>query len=275
MSGGGWNPTQIRRVIRVHSTSTSPALVETDQGLAFAKARGNAEGTHTLACDWIGCQLAALLGLFVPEVAIVDLGASVCWRMLVASGEGEKVLPGPAFLSRMVDDVFAWDGSVELLQEADNLSHVAGLIAIDTWLRNNDRCSPDRTKQNLGNVVFCPGEGSKSRILTIDFSHCISQGHSPSKSALGIEATRDERVYGCFPAFRQVVDEEQLGRFAREMRRIKKREITNVLKQVPRAWKIPAKAHEMLPRFLSGRQDHVSATLVDLVMKTKWELTND
>ena len=50
-----WQPTTVRRIIRVLDTSTRPIECELDDGVhAFIKALGNPEGPSALACEWTG-----------------------------------------------------------------------------------------------------------------------------------------------------------------------------------------------------------------------------
>lgn len=60
-----WSPSVLVRVLASVPSSTRPFPVETEQGNAFLKVRGNPEGPHTLASEWVAVRLARLLGLCV------------------------------------------------------------------------------------------------------------------------------------------------------------------------------------------------------------------
>jgi hypothetical protein len=59
------------------SSSTEVVHVATDAGNGFLKGMGNRQGDESLACELVGSELAALVGLSVPP-----LPSSICriWR---------------------------------------------------------------------------------------------------------------------------------------------------------------------------------------------------
>jgi hypothetical protein len=67
-----WQPRIIRRFIKNFATATEVVLVETDQGRGYLKALGNKSGPHALACEWVGTNLAKLLGLQTFDFSIIE-----------------------------------------------------------------------------------------------------------------------------------------------------------------------------------------------------------
>jgi len=92
-----------------------------------------------LAADWIGSLLAQRLGLRCPAVAVAQVSA----RALSTAPPTVQAWaqPGPAFASRLVEDVLAGLTDADLLvAPADDLGM---MYALDAWLEVLDRRKPD------------------------------------------------------------------------------------------------------------------------------------
>lgn len=270
-----WPPKRIDRVVKVISTSTSPAYVKTDCGYAYAKAMGNREGNHVLACEWVGTRLAQRLGLPILDAAFVPLDEACCWPLREDDPKAGRMEPGPAFLTRAVDAT-TWDGGAELLRATCNPDDLAGLVTVDTWLRNDDRCSPDEGKQNVRNVLLVeeaapPG---KFRVVAMDFTHALTGGHPFSRTAMSIDRIRDERVYGCFPAFRPYVRKTALQPFADRLGGIRSSDVSPVVDSIPSAWGPSPELRARLVRFVVDRAAFVAETIVRRV-EENWQLASE
>lgn len=267
-----WNPTVIERVVQVFGTSTVPAYVKTDAGYGYAKALGNPEGPIVLTCDWLGVSLAALLGIPAVEPAIVRLHEALCWSLDPDDPKSDRVLPGPAFVTREVKAT-VWDGSSEMLNAVANSEMLTGLLVLDTWLRNADRYSPDGRRENVNNVLLAE-EGApkgKYRVVAMDFSHAVTGGYSLSSKHVGIDAVRDERIYGCFPAFRPYLQLRHAEEFTARMREVRQDQVRQIVSQAPPAWGVPEEFRARLVSFVVQRADYLADKLA-VRLKDEWNL---
>ena len=105
-----WEPTKITRVVDFLSTSTKPIMVETDDGLALVKYIGNPQGVHTLVAEYVAASLARLVGLPIPDFAIVYCPEIEIERY------GIVTVAGPAFASRWVSEAASFSPSSSLLE---------------------------------------------------------------------------------------------------------------------------------------------------------------
>lgn len=149
--GQKWQPKIIRRFIKSFATSTEVVLVETDQGRGYLKTLGNKTGPHALACEWVGTNLATLLGLPTLDFAIIEIGEDD--EIPLASGN--LALPGPAFITR-TEKGFSWGGKANELKRIANPKDIGRLVLFDTWLLNCDRYHPNLAvrKPNRDNVFL-------------------------------------------------------------------------------------------------------------------------
>lgn len=70
--GRKWQPTCIERVIESFPTSTMVCKVATDKGNCFLKGMGNPSGNDALISELVCGELAAWIGLRIPDFAIID-----------------------------------------------------------------------------------------------------------------------------------------------------------------------------------------------------------
>ena len=131
-----------RRVLSADRRGSSwPVLVETDEGLRFAKLRGAGQGTGPLAAEIIVAGLAESIGLSVPERSLVRIPAAI--ESMDRDGELAELLAA----SEGVNLGFAYlDGARPLTErEISQISDddAAAILWLD-WLVMN----PDRTARN-------------------------------------------------------------------------------------------------------------------------------
>lgn len=268
-----WQPTTVRRVIRVLETSTRPIECELDdRSHAFIKVMGNPEGPSALACEWIGTGAARLLGLPVFDIAIPDYPKELC----VPLEHGLIPHPGPCFATRFAEGS-SWDGRGAMLDALDHPEHIAGLVVLDTWLRNPDRYSVrgGKPRQNLRNV-FLREDGvprGSFRLLAIDHTHVIRRDSELTKQCLSIDREREGVVYGLFPEFSNRIDLEDLELFVERLSRLARtNDIDDLVSRTPKQWLPEGQVRQDLPGFLKRRATHV-ATHVEtwLATECKWD----
>jgi len=249
----------VKRVIRVLGTSTRPIEVETDDAaLSFVKVLGNPEGPSALACEFIGTELARALGIPTFEVALPLYPDDLC----VPLEHGLLPEPGPCFATKAVNGI-SWDGTSESLDALENPEHLAGLVALDVWLRNPDRyfVRAGRTRRNLRNV-FLAEEGvprGSFRLTAIDHTHCIRQDGELTPQSLTIERERDDQMYGLFPAFIERIEREDLAPYIERLRALAcTNDIDAIVNRTPRSWLPAGQVRQDLPAFLKRRALHVA-----------------
>lgn len=274
-----WQPTTVRRVIRVLETSTRPIECELDDGThAFIKVMGNPEGPSALACEWIGTGAARLLGLPVFDVAIPDYPEQLCVQL----DHGLLPLPGPCFATRFAEGS-SWDGRGAMLDALERPEHIPGLVVVDTWLRNPDRylVRAGRTRRNLRNV-FLREDGvprGSFRLLAIDHTHVIRQDGDLTSHSVTIDREREAVIYGLFPEFANRIDREDLEPFTRRLGRLAQaHDIDELVRSTPKQWLPHGQVRQDLPGFLKRRAHHVAAHIDGwLAAECKWDqaLTSD
>jgi hypothetical protein len=242
---GDWCPTRITKVLQEVETSTRPLLVETDTGEAFAKLPVNPMGPHALVCDLIGTQLARWLELPTFDVAIVEADA-------FELPNGSRRPGGLVLLSRKVKGQ-PWGGDEEQLQALANPRDLAGLVLLDTWLRNPDRHTDSRC--NLNNVFFDHHPpGDQLRLVAMDYTQgllCNDTSLTPASFTPGL--VQDEHRYGMFPQFHAFVAGEHLNLFRNKLRGLTRNKVAELLSCVPARWDFREDIRDLTIRFLVDR----------------------
>jgi hypothetical protein len=249
-SDGPWVPSEVTRVIDKRDTSTSPLLVMTDVGKAFVKTLGNPEGPDALVSEWIGTKLAAWLGLPTFDVAIVDYPEKLAFDLT----KGCETVAGPAFAARFVHGR-AWDGTEDDLDCIANGEAISGLVVFDMWTRNYDRyAEPNRCM--LRNVFLSEEDARKGRyrLLAMDHTECFRTGRPFSdRSLFAIDAVRDLRTYGLFPAFRTRIARKDVRRWIDRLARFNEQDFDDAAKGIPSAWALRRETREALKTFCVDR----------------------
>jgi hypothetical protein len=178
-----WQPKRILRFIEFLPTSTSVVRVETDAGEAFLKVLGNPEGPHVLACEWVGTQLAAWLGLDTLEFAQMQIRPQDELPLI----NGRTALPGMAFATRLCEGM-SWPGDSDTLRHLSNPEDISRLVVLDLWIRNCDRYRRMPLRENRDNVFLAKeriDNRLRLRLKAIDHTHAFTCGSTLS-GALGM-----------------------------------------------------------------------------------------
>ncbi len=256
-----WQPSIIRRFIEGIGTSTRVMRVETDAGEGFLKALGNPEGPHALASEWVGTNLAVLLGLPTFQHAIIDVTKD---DDLPFHGGG-KAYPGPAFVSRAERGV-PWGGDEKTLRRIVNADAIAGLVVLDTWLRNRDRHSVGtggQTRTNYDNVWLSREamSGKKLLLKATDHTHCFASGGQFTTRLAHLDCIEDEAIYGLFPPFRTFMNEHALQAACNRLSGIGRADIEPIVRAVPQAWGIPDDVRAAWIELIERRAQFVARTV--------------
>lgn len=266
--GNGWRPTRFTRFIRGFGTAAETALVDTDVGEGYIKALGNREGPHVLACELVGSMLADWLGLTTLDFSLLEVTDSdeILFR------KGGRALPGPAFISRAEPTGYTWGGLAQELKRIANKPEISGLVVVDTWLLNCDRHSPDGRRRNLDNVFLVQQPGSGDAILkAIDFTHAFTCGEEISRRIGFIEKIKDNRIYGRFPEFRNLLDREEVKRLAARLAQFSRKTAEEIIAVVPKQWEIDRQGRSAWATMITERA-HFVAENIEQILWPQMEL---
>jgi hypothetical protein len=166
--------------------------------------------------------------------------------------------PGPAFVSRAEDGHPM--GGEKSLRQIENVEDIARVIVLDTWVRNCDRFAPGMgrdgaSRMNADNLFLSAdgASGEKLILKVIDHGHVFTCGRPLTPKLANIEMIKEERLYGCFPFFRNLVTVEQICQCAAELRQERLNLCSGVLDDLPAAWEVSSEARQAIDRFLLER----------------------
>jgi hypothetical protein len=258
-------PTRIERLGRTLETSTGPSYAVTDVGAAYIKAMGNPEGTQALMCEWLGTRAAEWLGLATFGVAwfVVPEG-------LLGYHDGSRSLGGPAFAAR-AEAGEAWNGEREELEKLINPEHMAGVVVLDTWLRNCDRYRPPPGERRNERNVFLSEVGmpkGKFRVMAVDHTHILTCGQELTAKVGRIDTIREDKVYGLFPEASPWVTPTNLMPFVQRLRGFAPGIAQSWFEEMPRQWRPAAQIEEAVVGYFVGRARYVADNLLSMVEKT-------
>jgi len=245
-----WQPTEIQYYIKTIRTSTDTTIVETDVGRGYLKAMGNRSGEHVLACELVGTKLAKWFGLPTLDFSVLR----VTCEDDIPFDHQRKAAPGPAFITRH-EAGNPWGGSQRELRKLANPGAVTRLVVFDTWVRNCDRYSDNGKRVNFDNV-FLSSEGTPDAKLTlkaIDHGHCFTCGRNLSRKLASIECIKDDRLYGCFPAFRNFLSHQEAKLAAVQLGQISQTVAQDIVEAIPSEWDVNDSAREALVTFILQR----------------------
>jgi len=250
--GRNWRPASVKRVIETFETSTRVAQVATDAGNGFLKGIGNPAGPMSLVAELVAGELAAWIGLIIPDFSIIHVTG-----IDIPFGNGAHVQHGPAFISREIDG-FGGNGGPDFIRKISNPSDIAKLVVFDTWIRNADRCHPDPENYppNYDNLFFTPN-GQKYELVALDHS----QGFIES----GIEAAlsdpyvlEDDQVYGFFPEFAALIDYTSVTAAVARLRQIDTAQVQEIVDSIPPQWGISSGTRVVLRNVICERANRVA-----------------
>lgn len=234
---GRWHPQYIvRQVGEPRQSSTEIVIVETDLGQqGFLKAIGNPAGTHCLASELVGTQLAEWLGLATLDYGLIQVDESLDSIRLYSGG---KARTGPAFISRS-EPGDTWDGSKSQLRKLVNPDEISRLVVFDTWVMNRDRKSKRMAVWDNVFLSTRTADKGKLRLIAIDHTHCFAAADSkPELDLRQIEVPGDLSVYGLFPEFRGFLDRAVIRQAARRLGTLERATVEAILGSIPEAWRV-------------------------------------
>lgn len=160
----------MKRIVEVLDRSiqgvTQPFLCRGDDG-ALYYVKGNFAGHRAKCCEWIAGRLGALLGLPLPQFAIVEVP-----RVLIQGSDREDIHDlgsGPAFASQRVEgaDELRYGFADEWEDYFRQLG--ATVLLFDWWI-----CNPDRTLGETGGNPNLLWTAADSGLHVIDHNLAFS-----------------------------------------------------------------------------------------------------
>ena len=268
LSRSRWNPTDIRRFIKLTPSSTNAMRVATDQGDGFVKAMGNPEGPHALASELVGTQLADWFGLPTFDYSIITIDAD---QIELRFANRELAQSGPAFITRAVHGI-EWGGQRRELKKLANPHDLSRLVVFDTWILNRDRCAPDGIRSANFSNVFLSQEAPEKKfmLMAMDHTHCFGIKGEITRRVADIENRDTLGVFGLFPEFREFLDKDMVEKAASELGQMTRKITQEIVASVPADWEVSSTASRKLVDLIVGRATFVS----EHIMKMIWPQQN-
>lgn len=228
-------------------------IMRANNGAYFAvKFQGNPQHTRVLANEYLACRLAQLIGLRVPEPAILEVDATTIREHNIAFALAERrvpVKPGLQFGSSLIryEQTYDWLPR-SLLGRVVNLREFLGVLAFDKWT-----CNADGRQ-----AVFHREHQERGYTATfIDFGYAFNAGEwtFPDSPLRGTYAVND-----VYKGARSLEDfEPWLQRIAR----ISARESEQIAAAIPTEWYGQVEDLERLLEELLRRREIVPRLIDD------------
>src|SRR5947208_3296346 len=132
----------ITHIRRLRGGSQAQLMVADDGHEYVIKFQGNPQTTRVLANEYLAGRLARMIGLNVPEPAVIHVDAETIRRYDISFQlAGSEIVPpaGLQFGSRLIVDEEVHDWLPTLwLGKINNVGEFAGMLAFDKWTGNAD-----------------------------------------------------------------------------------------------------------------------------------------
>jgi hypothetical protein len=260
--GGIWQPSAVTRVIETLMSSTRVVKVATDIGAGFLKGMGNPQGNESLASELVGSELAAMVGLKVPPFAIVEVA-----DLPIQMSNGHYIDRGPAFISQALKGSTG-DSEGTFLSRLANPEDIPLLVALDTWIRNMDRCPPEDyldPTPKWDNIFFAPN-GRRFDMIVFDHTHCFVEG-TLGDGLAGSSFVDDTRVFGLFPQFEGFLTEENLREACANIAAVDENAIRAVVHSIPEKWGPTQSLRDRWAELIIQRGQRLTDYLTDALIR--------
>ena len=271
-SSSNFQPTCVTRFIDNFDSGAGTLLVDTDSGKAYLKALGNPGGPHVLACEWVGTRLATAIGLPTFDHALVQVDEM---DVLPFFDNKKFAEPGPAFATR-AENGTTWGRDKRLLNRLENPIDISRMVVFDTWVLNFDRYGPAGCRINMDNVFFSSeAEGGMIELRVMDHTHCFTNGADLTKRVQQISKIKDERIFGLFPEFRDLLDKDAVHTMCQQMAALKSDVVEDIVYTIPSSWSVSSEAKQSLIQFVLQRANYLADTIEErLFGGTQLEIPN-
>ncbi len=245
-----WQPVEILRFIRNFDSGAETVLVLTDAGEGYLKAMGNVGGDHCLACEWVATRLARWFNLPTFDFALVE----VTELDEIPLFRGGFARAGPAFITR-AESGEPWGSEGTQLNKLINPLDISRLVVFDTWVLNCDRHAPGGRRRPNYNNVFLSEEAPEGHLIlkAMDHTHAFTCGRELTTRVAHLDRIRDPDVYGLFPAFASMLDQDAFHQALDELARLPRQFVEDIVRSVPREWDVSPDARNALTELIVQR----------------------
>jgi hypothetical protein len=159
----------IKHIRRLRGGSQAQLMAADDGHEYVVKFQGNPQTTRVLANEYLAGHLARMIGLSVPEPAIIHVDAETIRRYDISFHlAGSEIVPpaGLQFGSRFIVDEIVHDWlPISWIGNIKNIREFAGILAFDKWTGNADGRQ----------VVFHKRHSQRKYMAAfIDFGYCFN-----------------------------------------------------------------------------------------------------
>ena len=162
----------IAHISRLRGGSQAQVMLADDGNKYVVKFLGNPQHDRVLANEYLACRLAQLIGLSVPEPAIIHVDERTIREQQITftlAGRPVAPRPGPQFGSRLVtaEPDLRFSASHDATGRSRTVAEFAGMLAFDKWTGNADGRQ----------VIFHKNAHQRKYTATwIDFGYCFNAG---------------------------------------------------------------------------------------------------
>ncbi|HME32608.1 MAG TPA: HipA family kinase, partial [Terriglobales bacterium] len=208
----------------VRGGSQARIMLADDGKKYVVKFQGNPQCTRVLANDYLACRLARMIGLSVPEPAIILVDEKTILEQQITftlAGRAVAARPGLQFGSALVTaEVLDWLPGT-MLGRVRNLREFAGVLAFDKWTGNADGRQ----------VVFHKKMRERKYTASfIDFGYCFSAGEwsFPDAPLRG--------VYGLNDVYQRIESWHDFAPWLSRIERFPARQLQGIADEIPCEW---------------------------------------
>ena len=114
----------------------------------------------------------------------------------------------------------------------------------------------------MDNVFFSTEtEGGMVELRVMDHTHCFTNGAELTKRVKQIGMIKDERIFGLFPEFRDLLNREAVQTMCEQMTTLGLDVIEGIVQLIPNAWLVSMEAKQALIQFISQRAAYLGDTI--------------
>ena len=216
--------TAVAQLSPLRGGSQARIMLADDDKRYVVKFQGNPQCTRVLANDYLACRMARMIGLTVPEPAIVQVGEKTIQEQQITftlAGRSVAARPGLQFGSEVVTgEVWDWP-SGSMLGRVRNLKEFAGVLAFDKWTGNAD-----------GRQVVFHKEVRERKYTAsfIDFGYCFNAGEWSFHDA------PLRGVYGLNDVYQGIKSRDDFAPWLQRIEMFPEQQLWSIADEIPCEW---------------------------------------